>query len=119
MKMGWVVGLWMVFIGGAFLSGILEMQYLSGSGSYSASSIFNNLMTVPAVPDTGLLGFVETIGAIVVVTWNWVLAFINALFWNWTFLQGSWAIVKWILLYPLSIGCVVSLVLAIRGSSSS
>jgi len=115
MKASWIIGLWMLFIGGALLSGILEMQYLGGSES--VSGVFNSLMSVPSLAN---LNFLEIVGAVIGIVWNWIQAFWDMLWWNYAFFDDSWAIIKWILFYPLSVAMVVTTVMAIgRGVSSN
>ena len=114
MKSSWIIGLWMLFIGGALLSGILELQYLGGSES--VVGVFNKIMSVPSLAN---MSFFEVTGAIIGIVWSWIQAFWDVLWWNYAFFDGSWAIIKWLLLYPLSAAMVVSTVLAIgRGVSS-
>ena len=52
-KTSWIIGLWMLFIGGALLSGILEMQYLGGSED--VSGVFNRMMSVPSLSNLNIL----------------------------------------------------------------
>ncbi len=110
----WIIGLWIVFIGGSLLSGILEMQFLSGGSD--TVGVFESLMSPPSFTDMNPITFVWTI---VTTTFNWIQAFWNMLWWNYAFLTGGYSIIKWIVLYPLSVAFVVSIVLAIRGVGSN
>jgi len=113
-KTSWIIGLWMLFIGGALLSGILEMQYLGGSED--VSGVFNRMMSVPSLSN---LNFLEVAGAVIGIIWDWVQAFWDMLWWDYAFFHDNWAIFKWMLCYPLSIAMVVSTVMAIgRGVGS-
>ena len=110
----WIIGLWILFIGGSLLSGILEMQFLTGTGEHE-EAVFERLMSPPAFENMNPLTFVWVI---VTTTFQWLQAFWDMLWWNYAFLTGSYSIIKWILLYPLSIAFVVSIILAIRGVGS-
>jgi len=111
----WIIGLWILFIGGSLLSGILEMQFLTGSG-VQEESVFEALMSPPAFTNMDILTFALTV---ITTTFEWIQAFFDIITWNYAFLTGSYSIIKWILLYPLSIAFVTSIVLAIRGVGSN
>ena len=111
----WMIGLWILFIGGSLLSGILEMQFLSGSG-VQEQGVFEALMSPPSFTDMNPLTFMWTI---VTTTFEWLQAFWDMLWWNYAFLTGGYSIIKWIVLYPLTIAFVTSIVLAIRGVGSN
>jgi len=111
----WIIGLWVLFIGGSLLSGILEMQFLSGSGDQE-EAIFETLMSPPSFTETNPLTLVWVV---VTTTFEWLQALWNMLWWNYAFLTGGYSIIKWILLYPLSIAFATSIVLAIRGVGSN
>jgi len=114
MKTSWIIGLWVLFIGGSLISGITEMQFLSGSTNEVA--VFNRLMTQPVLADANVFTIV---GAVVKMTINWFFAFWDMLLWNYAFLTGGWAIFKWIVLYPISAGFIASIIMAVRGTSSA
>ena len=115
MKTSWVVALWILFVGASLLSGILEMQFLSGTGGQEAG-VLTRLMTIPSLKD---LDFFSAAIAIVSIPFTWLLAFWDMIMWNYAFFTGSWALAKWFLCYPLSAAVVVSIIMTIRGTSSA
>lgn len=111
----WVIGIWMLYILGSLISGVCEMQYLSGSGSGMANAVFVQMFDVPALREVNLF---SVIGVVVEVGVNWIQGLINILLWNYAFFDGGAAIFKWVLLYPLSIGLITMTIFSLRGSSS-
>lgn len=109
----WIIGLLMLFILAAIFSGIMEQTYVGTA----EETILERLMS-PNFPE-----FSSPLGAItgfISLTWGWIQALWDVFTWNYAMYQGDWAIVRWVFLLPLSIGLVVSLVLAaVRGVSSA
>jgi len=115
MKPGWVIGLFTAFVIMQIIAGVCEMTYL---GSEQVG-VLQQLMQ-PEIPDVQIpiIGSVVTFFA---VTWNFIstLWTPQVFFWDYPFFQGTWAIVRYALFIPLSIGLIVSLILAaVRGVSS-
>lgn len=61
----------------------------------------------------------------VLAVWNIMLAakdFMVAIFkmliWDYAFLEGTWAVVKYALFWPISLALIFSIIMAIRGTSS-
>jgi hypothetical protein len=106
-----MIALWILFIGGALLSGILELQYLGGEAD--TSLVLGNVMS-PPILDNALTAVVE----IVIYIKDLFLAILNALWWNYAFFSGDWQIIKWLICMPISFGIVWSIIMAIRGTSS-
>ena len=115
MKTSWIIGIWILFIGGSIISGIVEMQYLSGSTD--EAGVFTNLMTAPVLGDN--VNLFTIIGAVIKITVGWVGAIWDMLWWDYAFFTGGWVIFKWVLLFPLSIGLITTIVMAIRGVGSN
>lgn len=113
MKTSWIVGAWIVFLGGNLLSGVLEQQYLGGSAG--TSQVFNSLMNTPIVTDFNLLTLPIDL---VLLAKDLFLALIQMLLWNYAFFTGGWEIVRWFL-FAISVGIIVSTIMAIRGTGSS
>lgn len=101
-------------IGASLLSGIIEMQYLGGAAD--TESVFERLLA-PAMATSTTNIF--TLGYSVVATSPiWIGALWEAFWFDYAMFTGVWQIVRW-LFVAVNLGVIVSLVLALRGTSSS
>lgn len=94
------------------ISGIIEMNTL-GAGEVS---LIQRLMS-PDIPE-----YSNPIGAVTAymsVTWQYLEAFFDILFFNYSFFQGQWLLVKYILFIPVSFAMVFSLIMMLRGVASA
>ena len=112
MSIKWIIGLMTAFIILSLLSGIIEMQYLGTSDA----GILNSIITAPEVvsfnnPLTAVYTFAS-------FAWNMTKALWAAFWWDYAFFQGYWVIFKYAIFWPISVGIIVAIVLAIRGVSS-
>jgi len=87
----------------------LEKQY-AGTGLVDT---FFALMR----PDFTAGGNIPIVGFFIVI-WEWIQALWSVFWWDYSFFVGAWSILKY-LGWCVSIGIVVSIVMAIRGVSSS
>jgi len=93
------------------LSGIIEMQYLGGK-----AGVLQNIMDAAKVttinnPITAPFTFLS-------VGWNMIKALWEAFWWQYSFFQGYWVIVKYAIFWPISVGLIFAIVMALRGVSS-
>lgn len=111
MRITWVVGLLLLFLVGTLISITLEGEYIGTD----TTNVFYKLMR----PDFGqFTNPLSAIGGFFLLVWDWLQAFWSVFWWDYSFFVGTWAILKYVG-WCISIGIVVSLVLAIRGTSSS
>lgn len=112
MRTGYIIFIMIVFLSGTIISQTLEYQ--ESLTSANCTTTFNVLLQ-PGFMETGavpIIGFF-------IVAWEWIKVIWNALTWNYTFLIGTpWEILRYFGL-AISIGIVVGIVFAIRGSSST
>jgi hypothetical protein len=106
MRMGLVIGLVTLFIGLSLINGIMEMQYLSGTG---IESVFYRLTHYEW----------NSIADVIVNVGQFFSAFVDMITFNYAMFTGAWQIVQYALFLPLSIGFVTAIVLALRGVGSS
>lgn len=109
MRTSWTVAILMLFFFGTAISMTLEKLY-AGTG---IADIFFVLMR----PDFTAGGGIPIIGFFIVV-WEWIQALWSVFWWDYSFFVGVWAIFKY-LGWCLSIGIIVSIIMAIRGVGSS
>ena len=103
MRLSIVIGLLTLFIGMSLISGICEMQYLSGADNQV--SIFYQIMH-PTVEGLFTMDYFSA--------WGSVFTF------NYAFFNGSLGIIRYIIFLPIGIATLLALGLAaIRGISSS
>lgn len=103
-----------LFIACSLLSGLLEWQYL---GTSQAGVFYRLLTDYKEIEFTNPL---VAVGTFVSVGWEYIKTIWAMFWWDYAFFDGYWAILKYAIFYPISIGLIVSLVLsAIRGVSSA
>lgn len=105
----WLIGLGMIFVISTVLCLVLESQasdvtVISGVLDKFQAMEFNNPVSVGWAVITGL-------GAI-------LKAIFDVLTWNYSFFIGYWVWVRFLMM-TISFGIIISLLLAIRGTSSS
>jgi len=111
MRTTWIVGLCMLFFIGTGISLTLEMQY-AGTG---VIDVFFALMK----PDfSSFTNPLTAVGGFFIMVWDWIDAMWKVLWWDYSFFTGSWEILKY-LGWCVSIGLIVSIVLAVRGTGST
>lgn len=111
MRTTWVVGICMLFFIGTGISLTLEKQY-AGTGLVDT---FFALMKPDFASFTNPL---TAIGGFFILVWDWIQALWSVFWWDYSFFTGTWAILKY-LGWCVSIGIIVSIVMAIRGVGSS
>jgi len=101
----------MLFLIGTIISLSLEGQY-AGTGM---TDTFFRMMRPSFGSFTNPLA---AIGGFFIMVWAWIQAFWAVIWWDYSFLTGVWEILRYFG-WCLSIGVIVSLVLAVRGTGSS
>lgn len=128
MRITLLIGLAMLWLIGTLISLTLEGSYLGQEAQYEiqmihgvptqvrvgTTSTLDKLMKPEFSEMTNPISFV--VGVFNVV-WDYVGLIWNMLWWNYVFFTGAWEIFKYFG-WGISLGVVVSLVLAIRGTSS-
>lgn len=103
----------MLFVAMQIISGICEMTYISAGSIGRLQALMQ-----PDVP-----AFSNPIGAVVAyvtVAWDYIQNLWGIFWFDYPFFTGSWAILRYALFIPISVGVIVSVVLAaIRGVGSS
>ena len=113
MKQSWIIGIIFLFLG---------LQVISGIGEYTVfgdeeTTFLSTLMTTPNLTEsTGIAGdvfaWIGWGGDFIATLWS-------ALWFDYSFFQGQWALVRYIIFIPVSIGFILGIGLAMRGTSSS
>ena len=113
MRAGWIIGFVMAFVIMSIIACVCEMDYL-GEGEISH---LQQLMQ-PDFPDYKI-PIIGPVAAFISVAWDYIRILWGMFWFDYPFFEGSFAIVRYILFIPISIGVIVSLVLAtFRGVSS-
>ena len=107
-----IIGLVMFTGIATVICGICEQQYF-GEAEASRLTI---LLTSPSFGES--LGIFGTITAVVDFTWSWFVNLLGMMFFDYSFFQGQWQIVRYILFIPIGIGIISSIVAMIRGTSA-
>ena len=102
MSTKWIVGLILLFVLGSLIAGVCEMQYLGGHYSSADDPI--------AVLEQ-------------LFSWSgWINALPDLLWWNYAMFEGNLAIMRYILLIPISLGTlygIFTLLISVVGSLAS
>lgn len=113
MRTGWIIGLVSAFVIFTIIACICEMNYIDEGDMSKLQQLLQ-----PDFPDykVPILG---QIAGFVTVAWDYIRILWGMFWWDYPFFTGGWALVRYMMFIPLSIGMVVSLVLAtFRGVSS-
>lgn len=111
MDVKWVIGLVMIFIVGSLLSGVMEMQFLSGEGDQQA--VITQLFSWANFSGSGFWDISETI---IVATPQVIGAFFKMLVWDYAFFDGSYQIIRWVVCMPITAGALFGLFTVMRGN---
>ena len=103
----------MLFVILQVIAGICEMQYI-GVGEITK---LQSLMS-PDFPDYNV-PIIGAVASFVTVAWDYIQVLWDMFWFDYPFFAGAWMIVRFIFFIPVSIGMIVSLVLAtVRGVSA-
>ena len=109
----WIIFFITSFVLMTVLSGIIEMSYFGVSEQGTLQSILNEFSKLAFNnPVVGL-------ASILIGFWNVLRLLFIALIWDYSFFTGQWQIVKYAFFFPISIGFVVSVIFAVRGTSAT
>jgi hypothetical protein len=113
MAVKWLVGILMIYTIATIICGVIEYSYFSQGDTDSLFSLMNSVQGVSfSNPLTAVFD-------ILVSVWTITQVIFNIILWNFSFFAGEYAIIKYVLFWPLSIGFFVSFLFAIRGTSSA
>ena len=106
MRSNWLTGMMILWFIVTLVSLILDSQYI---GANETSEL--NLLLHPGFIEGASIPFV----GFFIVTWEYISTFIGMLFFNYSFLTGSWEILK-IFGWILSVATIIGLVISLRGN---
>lgn len=111
MAVKWLVGMGMIYVVLTVVSGISEGTYFGGTG---VATIWSAMTGFQAIDVTNPL---TAVGGILIQVWQIMVGIFEMLTWKFSFFVGVWAIFRYILC-AISLGIIISLILALRGVSS-
>ena len=111
MKTSWVIGITMIYVILTVISGISEGTYFGGTG---VATIWDAMTSFKTIDFTNILTAVVDV---LVYTGDLFVGLFEIFTWKFSFFVGVWAIFRWIM-FSISLGIIVSLLLALRGTSS-
>jgi len=111
MRTTWTVGFALMYLAGQFISYTLEQQYLGTD----TTSIFYQILQPQFLEGGSIL---ENIWGVFKITFVWIQALWSMFWWEYSFLTGTWAVLRYIG-WSLSIGMAVAIAMAIRGVGSN
>jgi hypothetical protein len=99
----WLIGVFMLFAICTVFSQIIEQTYFTNS---HVTTLYDALMTFKAIslanPLAAFWGIIVGLGQVLHAIWT-------AFIWDYSFLQGSWQIVRWLICIPMSAGIAIGL----------
>ena len=111
MRTSWVAGFIFLHVLGTIISLTIENQYV-GTGLIDT---FYVLLRPDFAQFTNPL---TAIGGFFIFLWEWVQALWQVFWWDYSFFEGTWEILKYFG-WCISIALIVSILMAIRGTGSS
>jgi len=111
MKTSWLIGLVMTYVILTVISGISEGTYFGGTG---VATVWRCLTSFQTIESASLA--TVAIGVFIAIK-DLFIGLFEILTWKFSFFTGVWIIFRW-LFTAISVGIVVSLLLALRGTSS-
>jgi len=112
MKTSWIVGLFTLLFAMALISGVMEMVYLGSTEQSRLWALLHPQFVEFNNPLTFIVGFFNT-------AWSWLGNLFAVLSFDYAYFQDEWAIVRWMIFFPISAGIVWGVVSMLRGSSSA
>jgi len=106
MNTKWVAGMMILWFVVTLVSLILDAQYIGSEQTADLNKLLHPSFLAGA--DIPFIGFF-------VISWSYISIFIGTLTFDYTFLTGSWEILRWLGI-SLSIATIIGLILALRGS---
>jgi len=106
-----IMALAMAYLGGTLISVTIEGNYVGAD----TTSALTQAMRPPFVDFSNPL---TAVGGFFMVAWTYIQALWAMFWWDYSFFEGSWAILKYVGRCA-SIAMVASVVLAIRGTGST
>lgn len=113
MAVKWPVFIIMMYCIGVVVCGVIEYFYFTQGAT---DSLFNLMNSVHGISFTNPL---TALTDILIGVWSITQIFFHMLLWDYSFFTGGFEIVKYIVFWPLSIGFFLSLILAVKGTSSA
>lgn len=107
----WTIGLCVAFVLLTLISGVIESTFFSSTDA----GIFWGLMN-PQVPE--ITNPVTAAFAVFSVAWSYIWSILRILAFDYAFYQGGFVIFR-VIFCCLSIGMILSLILSLRGGSTS
>lgn len=107
----WIIAMSMTFVVCMLINGWIEMQYLGNANAGVLHTLFTGYQEIEFTNP------IIAIGSFVSVAWTYIRLVFAVLTWDYAFFHDAWEIFRYIFMC-ISIGITVSLVLAVRGTSS-
>ena len=107
----WLIGMGMIYVILTVVSGISEGTYFGGTG---VATIWSAMTGFSAIDVTNPL---TAVGGVIIHVYQILVGIFEILTWKFSFFVGVWSIFRYVLC-AISLGIIVSLILALRGVSS-
>lgn len=111
MRTAWIIGLAMGYVLLTVISGIDEGTYFGGTG---VETLWKGFNTVQVVDFTNPL---TTVSGVIVALKNLMIGLFEIMTWKFSFFTGPFLIFRFIL-SAISLGVMVSVIMALRGTAS-
>jgi len=112
MRVWFLVGTFVLFIVGSYISFTLDKEFL---GSDTTGTLHSLMIEIDFSEYTNPL---TAVGGFFTVVGSWIKALWSCLWWDYSFFEGTWKILKYAG-WALSIGLIAQVVGLFRGTSSA
>ena len=106
-----LIALAILFLAGTVISETIEGSFIGATETTVLYNAMNPAFTTTSNPLTAIAGFFMAV-------WGWIQALWTMFTWDYSFLTGTFALIRYFG-WCVSIGMIVSIVLAVRGTGSS
>lgn len=109
----WLIGIIMIYVIGTLVCGVIEMTYLTQGATDTMFGLMTNIKGISfSNPLTALTDLLLDL-------WYITQLIFSIIIWDFSFFEGEYAIIKYVIFLPLSVSFFVSFILAVRGTSSA
>ena len=107
----WLIGLAIIFATLTFFAQVMQGTYFPDS---QITTFQTAIQTIQGMDAKNFLGIVTNFFS---GCWSFVVAIRNMFTWNYSFFEGGFAIIKWVVLVPATAILFLSLAISVRNSA--
>ena len=118
MSIKWLIGIATLFMIGQVVSNIIEYSAPIGDPETQGTAAYWLWSAITSFQLVGEGSFLSDIVDVIVGVGKLIPALFFMIIWDYAYLEGNMQIVRWCLLFPISLGLIYGVIQTIRGSST-